>query len=153
MAAGIMQTMQFFLRHGVAAQRLRNIAVQDDLVTVQKWQLMMEVFFLTQVSVIAALGYPATEKGLAIFIHHLSTCMNEIDETMQNLLQDVRRETWREVVAMTFLLKVEEIPSLKIVEARDLMHKIASRMTRPDILEKIETQVAAIEGMFAIWTS
>lgn len=63
---------------------------------------------------------------------------------MRDLFTEVRRDTWRELVATCFDLKVEDIKTLDIVEARSLMHKVSSRMIAPEILQQIQTACARI---------
>jgi hypothetical protein len=106
---------------------------------------MMEIFLTTQVHVIAGMGYGADDKGLTKYAQDLSKCVSEADETMRDLFSEVRRDTWRELVATAFDIKVEEIPVLSIVDARNTMHKVSSKMMEPDILLEIQTKTAKIE--------
>jgi hypothetical protein len=146
MADGIQDATQFYVRHGISNQRLRAMAKDDDMPVVMKWQKMMEVFLTTQVHVIAGLGYSADEQGLTQFAQDLALCIQNTDDTMRALISETRRDTWRELVATCFDLDVSEIPSLEIVEARDLMHKVSSRMIEPLVLQEIQNACAKIEN-------
>jgi hypothetical protein len=64
---------------------------------------------------------------------------------MRDLFTEVRRDTWRELVATCFDLKVEDIQTLDIVEARSLMHKVSSRMIAPEVLQQIQNACAKID--------
>jgi hypothetical protein len=64
---------------------------------------------------------------------------------MRDLFTEVRRDTWRELVATCFDLQVDEIQTLDIVEARNLMHKVSSRMIEPAVLQQIQNQCARIQ--------
>jgi hypothetical protein len=146
MAEGIADATQFYIRHGVSNQRLRHLAADPNMAVITKWQKMMEVFLLTQVHVIAAIGYAPDEHGLQAYAHDLATCIQQSDDTMRDLFTEVRRDTWRELVATCFQLDKEDIPTLEIVDARNLMHKVASRMIAPEVLLKIQTLASKIEN-------
>lgn len=94
--------------------------------------------------VLAGLGYSADEKGLTKYAHDVATCLMESDEDMQELFADLRRDTWRELVAAAFDLQISEMKSLSIVEARDIMHKVSSKMLEASILSEIKEQVQAL---------
>jgi hypothetical protein len=146
MAEGIGDATQFYVRHGISNQRLRAMSKDDSMPIVVKWQKMMEVFLTTQVHVIAGLGYSADEQGLTQYAQDLANCINNTDDTMRALFTEVRRDTWRELVATCFDLKVDEIKTLDIVEARSLMHKVSSRMIEPEVLQRIQKSCATIEN-------
>jgi hypothetical protein len=79
------------------------------------------------------------------FAGHLQKCVQEADETMRALFTEVRRETWREIVATVFELDLDDIPTLDPVEARELMHKVSSKMVEPAILMEIQKRSAKIQ--------
>jgi hypothetical protein len=145
MAEGIGDATQFYVRHGISNQRLRAMSKDESMPIVVKWQKMMEVFLTTQVHVIAGLGYSADEQGLTQYANDLANCIKNTDDTMRDLFTEVRRDTWRELVATCFDLKVEDIKTMDIVEARSLMHKVSSRMIAPEILQKIQNKCAKID--------
>lgn len=148
MAEGIQDATQFYVRYGLSNQRLKALSEDETIPVVIKWQKMMEVFLTTQVHVIAGLGYAADEQGLTQYAQDLAQCVEESDETMRDLFTEVRRDTWRELVATCFKLDASDIPTLDIVAARNLMHKVSSRMIDPEVLQEIQKACARIEGMF-----
>jgi len=147
MAEGIGDATQFYIRYGLSNKRLRAMAEDEDMPVVIKWQKMMEIFLTTQVHVVAGMGYGADEQGLTQYAKDLAQCIHEADETMQELFTETRRDTWRELVATAFNLDVNGIPTLSIVDARNLMHKVSSKMVEPDVLLEIQTLTAKIEGI------
>jgi hypothetical protein len=151
MAEGIAETTKFYVRHGLAHRRLRALAVADTtetLTVVQKWQCMMEIFLTTQVHVIAGMGYTPDEQGLTQYAHALQQCIQDeaLDETMQELFAELRRDTWRELVATAFDLNVADIPVLSIVDARNIMHKVSSKMMEPSVLLEIQNKTAKLRN-------
>lgn len=144
MAEGIADATQFYVRHGVAKQRLESLSKQTDLPAVVKWQKMMEVFLTTQVHVIAGLGYSTDEQGLTKYAQDLAQCLQEADDTMRDLLTELRRDTWRELVSTAFELQLDQMKSLSIVDARNLMHKVSSKMVDPDVLAEIQARCAEL---------
>lgn len=145
MAEGIVDATQFYVRHGISGQRLKVLA-DLELPVVEKWQKMMEIYLTTQIHVIAGLGYSADESGLNMYARDLAVCIQTSEETMKQLFTEVRRDTWREVVGTTFHLEANDIPVLSIVDARNLMHKISSKMIEPDLLVKIQQKTAKVTG-------
>jgi hypothetical protein len=145
MAEGIVDATHFYIRHGISGQRLKVLA-DLDLPVVEKWQKMMEIYLTTQVHVTAGLGYPPDDEGLNLYARHLAVCIQTSDSTMKELFTEVRRDTWREVVGTTFHLDAKDIPILSIVDARNLMHKISSKMIEPDLLLQIQQRTAKITG-------
>jgi hypothetical protein len=145
MAEGILDSTQFYIRHGISNQRLRALANQSEMPVMDKWQQMMEIYITTQLHVIAGLGYPATQDGLNLYAQHLHACLQSVtDEAMRQLFVEVRRDTWREIVAIVFDVPLSELPVLTIVEARNLMHQVSSKMMAPDTLLMIQQQTAKI---------
>lgn len=145
MAEGISDATQFYVKHGISNQRL--IALREENVpVVLRWQKMMEIFLATQVHVIAGLGYTPDEKGLTKYANDLAQCLQTIDPTLQELFAEARRDTWRNLVATAFGLKPEDIPRLEIVQAREVMHEISSKMMSPDTLLEIQTRTSGING-------
>lgn len=145
MAEGIVETTRFYCRHGISNQRFRILATED-LSIQDRWARMMEIYLQTQAHVIAGLGYQPNDEGLQTYAFHLQACINKTDMTMRELFMDIRRETWREIVATTFQIDPSEIPSLNIEEARSLMHKISSKMIDPDTLLVIQHKTAKIQN-------
>jgi hypothetical protein len=147
MAEGIGEATQFYVRYGVANQRLKALAQDFNMPIVTKWQKMMEVFLVTQVHVIGGMGYTGDESGLTQYASDLAACLQQVDPTMQELFREVRRDTWRELVATCFGLEVNEIPTLSIADARNVMHKVSTKMIDPETLLAIQTRTAKIEGL------
>jgi len=144
MAEGIADATQFYIRYGVANQRLKALAADETLPAVLKWQKLMEIYLHAQVHVIGGLGYAADEEGLTKFAQDLAQCVGQADPDMQALYSSVRRDTWRELVATAFGIDVDEIPSISIVDARNLMHKVSFKMVDPKVLLEIQTDAAKI---------
>jgi len=145
MAEGIVESTRFYCRYGISNQRFHILATED-LSIQDRWSKMMEIYLQTQAHVIAGLGYPPNDEGLQTYAHHLHACINKTDMTMRELFMDIRRETWREIVATTFQIDPGEIPSLNIEEARNLTHKISSKMIEPDTLLVIQHKTAKIQN-------
>lgn len=144
MAEGIADATQFYVRHGVSNQRLKNLSQQSDMPAVAKWQKMMEVFLTTQVHVIAGLGYTSDEQGLTKYAQDLAQCLEGVDDTTRDVLTDIRRDTWRELVSLAFDLHPDQMKSLSIVDARNLMHKVSSKMVEPSVLFEIQSRCSKI---------
>ena len=144
-AEGIVETTKFYCLHGVSKQRFRALA-KEDLSIQQRWAKMMEIYLQTQAHVIAGLGYAPNEGGLEVYAMHLQACLSKTDTTMRELFMDIRRETWHDIVATTFDLDSSEIPSLSIVDARNIMHKATSKMIEPDTLLAIQRRTAKISN-------
>jgi len=142
MAEGISDTTQFYLRYGVSKQRLDVLSKDTELPAVAKWQNMMEIFLTTQVHVIAGLGYSADEQGLTKYAQDLTECLQQADDEMRDLFTEIRRDTWRELVAAAFDLHLDDLKTVSIVEARNLMHKVSSKMISPEVLQEIESRCA-----------
>lgn len=144
MAEGIVDATQFYIRHGISHQRLVALAEVEDIPALTRWQKMMEIYLTAQAHVVAGLGYTPDEQGLTQYANSLRECIEQTDLTMQKLFEEVRRDTWREVVGTTFQIDPKEIPVLTIVEARDAMHKLSSKMVDPEILLKLQQKTAKI---------
>ena len=144
MAEGISNATQFYLRYGVSKQRLDALSRDTELSAVQKWQNMMEIFLTTQVHVIAGLGYESDERGLTKYAQDLSAYLQEADDDIRDLFTEIRRDTWRELVSAAFDLQPDDLRSVSIVEARNLMHKVSSKMISPEVLQEIQTRCAEL---------
>jgi len=144
MAQGIADTTKFYCLYGISDQRFRALA-NEDLSIQARWARMMEIYLQTQAHVIAGLGYSPDDKGLMKYAQHLQECLSKLDITMRELLMDIRRDTWRSLVATTYKINPKEIPVLSIVDARNLMHKISSKMIEPDTLIMIQHKTAKIQ--------
>ena len=57
MAEGIADATQFYIRYGVANQRLKALAADESLHAVIKWQKLMEIYLYAQVHVIGGRFY------------------------------------------------------------------------------------------------
>lgn len=145
MAEGIVETTKFYCLHGISKQRFHTLAKED--VSIQRrWAKMMEIYLQTQAHVIAGLGYKPNEEGLQMYAMHLQVFISKTDVTMRELFMDVRRETWHDIVATTFQLDSSDIPILSIVDARNVMHKVTSKMIEPDTLLAIQHRTAKIQN-------
>ena len=144
MAEGITDATHFYVKHGVSSQRLKALTQEKDMPAVIKWQKMMEIFLTTQVHVIAGLGYAADEQGLTKYAQDLAQCMMEADDDIRELFTEMRRDTWRDLVSSAFDLDQEQLKTLSIVDARNVMHKVASKMVEPDVLLDIQSRCAKL---------
>lgn len=150
MANGIADATKFYIRCGLSNQRMKKLALDTEMPVVKKWQKMMEVFLQTQLQVIAPLGYAGSEEGLTRYAQDLQNFIQQADDETTSRLQDIRRETWRELVATCFDLDAaDEIPTLSIVDARNIMHKVSSKMIEPDTLMEIQQKASKIQGAYA----
>ena len=145
-AEGISDATKFYVKYGMANQRLLVLQKDETVPVVEKWQKMMEIFLAAQVHVIAGLGYAPNEQGLTQYAKDLAKCLESVDPTMQELFSDTRRETWRELVATAFGLDKADIPTVDIVKAREIMHQVSSKMMAPDTLLEIQSRTSGISG-------
>ena len=102
---------------------------------------MIETYLQTQCAILALLGYPANERGIALYTQHLSNAIRLAPPEMQDKLRIAGRDTYRMILASAFDLPLLEEQSLKgelsIVDARNIMHKVSIRMQEPEVLEKV----------------
>lgn len=144
MAESIQDTTLFYLRHGISNQRLVALSQDQESPLVDKWQRMMEIYLSTQVFVISGLGFSGDETGLQLYTqvlsHYMQGCNDEIKETYRK----VGTETWRELLCTAFTMDLEEIKSIPIVDARNIMHKVSSKMQEPNILMKVQKECAKV---------
>lgn len=146
MAEGILDQTQFYIRYGISNQRLRLLAEAKDMAIVERWQIMMEIYITTQLHVIAGLGYPPNSEGMTLYARQLTVVIQNADATMRDLFGEVRRDTWREIVATVFCIDSKDIPIMSIVDARNLMHTVSSKMIEPATLLAIQDQTAKIQN-------
>jgi hypothetical protein len=146
MAEGILQTTKFFCSQGIPKQRLVALS-EEELPLIQKWQSMMQIYLLSQAGVISHLGYPPTEEGLTAYARQLGEVLQNIDETWREIFIDLRKETWRFIVATTFKFDPSEVPDLSIVDARNYMHKITSKMSDPNFLLILNQTAGRVQNL------
>lgn len=150
MAFGIQSATKMFIKDGVGYQRLNEIAKDsgDSKTLVTRWQRMMEAFLGTQVHVIAGLGYQPNENGLQLYNQHVAMFMRNADPTTQEDLRVNTRDVWRFVLSTAFDISMDQIESseMTIVDARNLMHKVAQKMQDPVILESIAQKCGKLES-------
>ena len=122
MAEGIQDTTLFYLRHGISHQRLKALSEDKESSLVMKWQRMMEIYLSTQVYVISGLGYSGDEKGLQDYTQHLAEFIqNKCDDDDRDMFKKVGQEIWRELLIEAFNLDADNIKSISIVDARNIM--------------------------------
>ncbi|CAB9515141.1 expressed unknown protein [Seminavis robusta] len=144
-AESIQDTTLFYLRHGISNQRLLSLSNDTESPLVHKWQRMMEIYLSTQVFVISGLGYPGDERGLETYTRHLAEFMqHKCDDEERDSYKKVGQETWQELLATAFDLDTDNIQTLSIVDARNIMHKVSSKMQEPDVLMKIQKECAKL---------
>jgi hypothetical protein len=152
MAKGIQTANHLILKYGVGRQRLILLSKDNDMPLVIKWQRMMEVYLGAQLHVVAALGYSTDESGIMMYTQQLGQFVGtKCTQDQQEEFRVVGRETWREMLTIAFDLDQELINEkygneLSIVDARNIVHKVASRLIEPNILEEVATRVSLLSG-------
>jgi len=144
-AEAIQDTTLFYLRHGISNQRLIALSKDTETPLVMKWQRMMEIYLSTQVYVISGLGFSGDEQGLQAYTHKLADFIqNKCDDDERDMFKQVGAETWKELLATAFHLDTENLKEVSIVDARNIMHKVSSKMQEPNILMKIQKECGKI---------
>ena len=148
MARGIQNANRLILRHGVGHQRLQLLSQQSDLPLVLKWQHMMEIYLGAQLHILAALGFDANEQGIMMYTQKLSHFVGGCDPDTQEEFRTMGRETWRTILATAFQLNETTIlpggQEMSIVDARNTVHKVATKLMEPSILEMVAQRCAKI---------
>jgi len=150
MAKGIQTANHLILKYGVGRQRLELLSKESDSTTplVVKWQRMMEIYLGAQLHVVAALGYQTDEQGIMMYTQQLAQFVGtKCDPEIQEEFRAKGRDTWREMLATAFDLDRDMIAEkygneLSIVDARNIVHKVASALIEPAILEEVSTRVS-----------
>lgn len=152
MAKGIQTANHLILKHGVGRQRLELLSKESDssMPLVIKWQRMMEIYLGAQLHVVASLGYQTDEQGIMMYTQQLAQFVGtKCDPSTQDEFRTKGRETWREMLIISFDLDKDMIAEkygneLSIVDARNIVHKVASALIEPDILEEVATRVGQL---------
>ncbi len=150
MAEGIQNANHLILKYGVGGQRLKLLSHDETMPLVVKWQRMMEIYLGAQLHVIAALGYETNEHGIMMYTQQLGQFISgKCSPAQQDAFRAVGRETWRHMLVTAFDLDKTMIEErygeeMSIVDARNTVHKVASRLIEPRILEMVATKVAQI---------
>ena len=155
MAKGIQQTNMLFIRHGVGKQRLELIAKDDTIPLTMKWQIMMETYLTCQLHVVSGLGFSADEQGLMYYTQKLGQFIQTCSPDEQEEFRTVGRETWREMLTIAFNLEdilIEKFlkpkddggGEMSIVDARNIIHQVASQLVEPRILEMVATRCSQL---------
>ena len=148
MTKGIQSTNLLFIRHGVGKQRLQALANDPSLSLTMKWQYMMETYLTCQLHVVSGLGFTADEKGLMEFTSKLGTFISSCSPSVQEEFRTVGRDTWREMLSIAFELDdiiLEKFhDELSIVDARNIMHQVASQLVEPKMLEMVATKCSQL---------
>jgi hypothetical protein len=145
MARGVQSSTSLFIKHGIGRQRLREIAADKESPLVTKWQRCMEAFLGTQLHVLAGLGYSPDEKGINEYNQQLAFLMQDLTPDAQEEIRVQGRDLWRSVLSTAFGVNMKETEELSIVDARNMMHKVAERMQQQEILDLIAKKCASIE--------
>ncbi|KAL3934878.1 MAG: hypothetical protein SGARI_003197, partial [Bacillariaceae sp.] len=112
---------------------------------VLKWQRMMEIYLGAQLHVIASLGYETNEQGIMHYTQQLGQFIASCEPEQQEEFRMHGRTTWREMLVAAFDLDrndIAERDEMNIVDARNTVHKVASRLIEPAILEMVAQRVA-----------
>lgn len=149
MAEGIQQANKLILKYGVGKQRLELLSQDPNMPLVIKWQRMMEIYLGAQLHVVAALGYDTNEQGIMMYTQQLAHFVGQCDPEKQEYFRKVGRETWRGMLVKAFGLDEDMIEEkygneLSIVDARNIVHKVASRLIEPHILETVAKRVGEL---------
>lgn len=149
MARGIQSANHLILKYGVGKQRLELLAKDTNIPLVVKWQRMMEIYLGAQLHVVAALGYQTDEQGIMMYTQQLAEFVGtKCDPSVQDEFRGTGRETWREMLVAAFDLDKAMIAEkyeneLSIVDARNIVHRVASALIEPNVLEEVATRVSA----------
>jgi len=152
MAQGIQTANHLILKYGVGRQRLELLSKESDstMPLVMKWQRMMEIYLGAQLHVVAALGYQTDEQGIMMYTQQLAQFIGtKCDPATQDEFRAKGRDTWRDMLATAFDLDRDMIAEkygneLSIVDARNIVHKVASALIEPHILEEVATRVGQL---------
>lgn len=152
MAKGIQTANHLILKYGVGRQRLVLLSkeTEESMPLVVKWQRMMEIYLGAQLHVVAALGYQTDEQGIMMYTQQLGQFVGtQCDPSTQDEFRAKGRDTWREMLAVAFDLDKEMIAEkygneLSIVDARNIVHKVASALIEPAVLEEVATRVGQL---------
>ena len=148
MARGIQSANRLILRHGVGHQRLQLLSQQPNLPLVMKWQHMMEIYLGAQLHILAALGFDANEQGIMMYTQKLAHFVGGCDPDTQEEFRSMGRETWRTILATAFHLDERTVlpggQEMSIVDARNTVHKVATKLMEPSILEMVAQGCAKI---------
>lgn len=84
---------------------------------------------------------------LDLYNQHVAIFMQTADPSTQEELRVNTRDCWRFVLSTAFDISMEQIQSneLSIVDARNVMHKVAQKMQEPEILEIISQKCGKLE--------
>lgn len=157
MAKGIQTANHLILKYGVGRQRLELLSKESESTTplVVKWQRMMEIYLGAQLHVVAALGYQTDEQGIMMYTQQLAQFVGtKCDPATQEEFRAVGRDTWREMLTVAFDLDRDMIAEkfgneLSIVDARNIVHKVATALIEPNILEDVATRVSSYSFIIA----
>jgi hypothetical protein len=149
MAEGIQKANLLILKHGVGNQRLKLLAQDENMPLVLKWQRMMEIYLGAQLHIVAALGYETNEQGIMQYTQQLALFISKCEPDTQEKFRKLGRETWRGMLATAFdlddaLLEEKCGEEMSIVDARNTVHKVASRLMEPEILESVAKRIAEL---------
>ena len=101
----------------------------------------MEIYLGAQLHVLVALGYETNEQGIMMYTQQLARFVHESDAAAQEKFRRVGRETWRDMLATAFHLEEDLLSKhseeVSIVDARNIMHKVSSRLQEPRILKQV----------------
>lgn len=158
MAKGIQSANDLILRYGIGRQRLTLLSTQDDIPLVQKWQRMMEIYLGAQLHVVASLGYETNEQGIMMYTQQLAQFVAVQDPETQETFRSIGRATWRGMLATAFDLNEEELlkngEEMSIVDARNAVHKVASKLMEPRILDMVASRCSQLPpGMYPLQLS
>ena len=108
----------------------------------------MEIYLGAQIHNIAALGYETNENGILMYTHHLADFIGKCGVEMQEEFRAMGRQTWRSMLATAFQLDEETVlpngKEIGIVDARNIVHKVASKLMEPRFLETVQEQCAKL---------
>lgn len=82
---------------------------------------------------------------MGLYNHQLGTWLQGSDPDTQERMRTMGRDIWREVLCATFGVKEGELKELDIVEARNMMFKVAEKMQDDATLKLIAKKCMAIE--------
>lgn len=108
---------------------------------------MHQIYLGAQLHIVAALGYETNENGIMMYTQQLAQFVSTREPDDQDEFRKIGRETWRDMLVRAFELDGDELSSreeLSIVDARNIQHKVSSKLQEPAVLEMVSEKCAQI---------
>jgi hypothetical protein len=109
--------------------------------------IFYKIYLGAQLHIVAALGYETNENGIMMYTQQLARFVSTQAPENQEEFRRIGRETWRDMLVTAFDLDADELESreeLSIVDARNIQHKVSSKLQEPQVLELVAQKCAEI---------